>query len=160
MRPPPTPQASPFLCLFARAIPSPRVSFPPPHLPGSSSGFVSFRQSVRLGEQPQGERLTLGPGFPRCSVTTPVPSGAGFLSSRAWCIFSKTGPSACASHSFPDGPRTGSGCRPNLPGYGVPSKGQYGRSVCFQIQNTPNNARLLLPLGHEIIPQSTLSSLE
>lgn len=160
MRPPPTFQASPFLCLFTSAIPSPRVSFPPPHPPGSSLGFVPFHQSVPLGEQPQGEQLTLGPGFPPCSVTTPVPSGSGFLSSRTWCIFSKTGSSACASHSCPDRPRTGWARCPNLPGYGVPSKGQYGRSVCFRIQSTPNNAHLLLPLGHEIIPQSTLSSLE
>lgn len=142
VRPPRTPQASPFLCLFARAVPSPRLSFPPLHPPGSSLGFVSFRQSVRLGEQPQGERLTLGPGFPPCSVTTPGPSGSGFLFSRAWWIFSNSGSSACA-HSCPHRPRTGWGRRPNLPGYGVPSKGQYGRSVCFRIQNTPNNTHLL-----------------
>ena len=61
----PNAQASPFLCLFARAVPSPRLSFPPPHPAGSRWGFVSFGSQSGLVSSPRGNDPLSGLGSRR-----------------------------------------------------------------------------------------------
>lgn len=107
VRPPRTPRLPPASASSHVLLPLPDFPFRPRILQGLLR-FRLLQQSVRLGEQPQGERPTLGPGFPPGSVTAPVPSGSGFLSSRAGWICSNSGPGACA-HSCPHRPRTGWG---------------------------------------------------
>ena len=137
----PNAQASPCLCLFARAAPSPRLSFPPPHPAGSVEVSSPSAVSQAWWAAPGGTTHS------RAWVPAGLCDSAGSfrfrlpLLPRGVDLFKLRAGRLCPQ--LPTQAPDWLGRRPNLPGYGVPSEGQYGRSVCFRIQNTPDNTHLL-----------------